>query len=162
MYLYKWLGSEEEGVAIVQQYPAALQLKNEEASIVFFESAEQINIPQAEQYEVLDATGELAAKSFAVCNNIPVTDDGREQFEGRFQNRARLIEHEQGFVAIRVLRPLQSDTYVILTLWESEIDFINWQESQAYNKAHTKRGTQEGIDQRPNIFPRSSFVTTYA
>lgn len=56
-------------------------------------------------YEVLDAVGLLGGE-FIVCNNIPVTDEGRPLFEHRFNQRARLIEKEPGFVAIRVLRPL--------------------------------------------------------
>lgn len=116
---------------------------------------------QTEAYEILDRTGALQNNCFAVLNNIPVTEEGRAQFEERFRNRAGLIEEEPGFIAIRVLRPLQSDTYVILTLWENEESFANWQQSKAYSKAHAKRGTEQGIDKRPNLFPRPSFVTTY-
>lgn len=112
-------------------------------------------------YEVLDAVGPLGG-SFVVCNNIPVTDEGRPLFEHRFQQRARLIEKEPGFVAIRVLRPLKSDTYVIMTMWENESAFRRWQQSKAYEKAHQKRGTEKAIDQQRSIFPRSSYVTTYA
>ncbi len=111
-------------------------------------------------YEVLDAVGPLGG-SFVVCNNIPVTDEGRPLFEHRFQQRARLIEKEPGFVAIRVLRPLKSDTYVIMTMWENESAFRRWQQSKAYEKAHQKRGTEKAIDQQRSIFPRPSYVTTY-
>ena len=98
-----------------------------------------------------------------MLNNIPVTEDGRSTFEGRFQQRARLIEQEPGFQAIRVLRPLDTDTYVIMTIWGNESDFKNWQTSKAYEHAHKKRNTSEGVDlQQPTIFPRPSFVTTYS
>lgn len=113
-------------------------------------------------YHILDTEGDLKGDTYAVANNIPVTEDGKEAFEQRFQNRARKIESETGFVAIRVCRPLDSDTYVILTLWETEKDFENWKQSQAYNHAHKQRGTEKGIDkQKPQIFPRSSYVETY-
>jgi heme oxygenase (mycobilin-producing) len=112
-------------------------------------------------YEVLDAVGNINQAFFAVFNNIPVTDEGRTLFEYRFQQRARLIENEPGFIAIRVLRPLNSDTYIILTLWGSKEDFTNWQESKAYSHAHKTRGTSEGIDQE-SIFPRASYVTKYS
>lgn len=112
-------------------------------------------------YEVIDASGEIETNGFFVLNNIPVTDEGRPVFEQRFMNRARAIEDEPGFVAIRVMRPMNSDTYVILTQWEKEAHFKDWQTSQAYSKAHAKRGTDEGIDKRPSIFSGPSFVTTY-
>lgn len=112
-------------------------------------------------YEVLDASGNLADSGFAVLNNISVTDEGRPLFEQRFSQRARLIENEEGFSAIRVLRPLQNDTYIIFTGWKDESSFSDWQSSKAYNEAHKKRGTSEGVDQQPSIFSRPSYVTSY-
>lgn len=113
-------------------------------------------------YEVIDANGTIAGSNFIVMNNIPVTEEGREAFEARFMNRARKVEGESGFSGIRVLRPLNSDTYVILTAWVSKESFEAWQKSQAYSHAHAKRDTSEGIAaQAPSIFARPSFVTTY-
>ena len=59
------------------------------------------------------------------------------------------------------MRPLNSDTYIILTEWSEESAFKAWQSSQAYNTAHKKRGTDEGIDKRPNIFAGPTYVKTY-
>lgn len=162
MKLYKWIGSEQEANAVVKDSrpEEVICLRNNEETLLLQEAVEA-SIPVTESYDILDKTGQLQNDCFAVLNNIPVTEEGRMQFEERFRNRAGLIEEEPGFVAIRVLRPLQSDTYVILTLWENEQSFKNWQQSQAYSKAHAKRGTEQGIDKRPNIFPRPSFVTTY-
>ncbi len=113
------------------------------------------------EYEVIDASGDLSDQGYFVLNNIPVTDEGRPIFEYRFNNRARAIENEPGFIAIRVLRPVSSDTYIILTEWSGPKSFEAWQTSQAYTQAHEKRGTEEGIDKRPNIFSSASYVTTY-
>ncbi|KAA0547594.1 antibiotic biosynthesis monooxygenase [Bacillus sp. BGMRC 2118] len=111
-------------------------------------------------FEVIDGSGQLNGSGFAIFNNIPVREEGRTTFEYRFKNRARLIETEPGFCSIRVLRPINHDTYVILTIWEKESDFINWQSSNAYNEAHKKRGTSEGIDKQ-SIFLRPSYVTKF-
>ncbi len=46
------------------------------------------------------------------------------------------MENEPGFEAIRVLRPLEGDTYVILTLWEEEKAFQGWRQSNSYQEAH--------------------------
>lgn len=113
------------------------------------------------KYEVIDASGELSDQGYYVFNNIPVTDEGRPIFEHRFKNRARAIENEPGFIAIRILRPIGSDTYIILTEWTGPSSFSAWQTSQAYNKTHEKRGSEEGIDKLPNIFSSASYVTTY-
>lgn len=159
MKLYKWLGNERETDKLKDKGWLVLSSGSDVAAISEQEVPAGDNI---EAYEVLDQKGQLEDGAYAVFNNIPVTEEGRELFESRFQNRAGLVEKEPGFAAIRILRPLDSDTYVILTMWEDESAFTAWQSSQAYSHAHKKRGTSEGIDKRPNIFPRPSFVTTYS
>lgn len=136
-----------------------MELGNE--AVLIQENDGTAGFAEADSYTVLDASGEIVKGNYAVFNNIPVTEEGREIFEQRFMGRARQIEDTEGFSAIRVLRPLESDTYVILTMWQDEGSFKAWQTSQAYANAHKKRGTEEGIDKKPNIFSRPSFVTTY-
>lgn len=163
MEIHKWSGHIDQGVGILGSLPNArlVYLMNGQEAIILYETEGAALLPDAEAYEVLDASGDLNSGYFAVFNNIPVTEEGRGRFEERFNNRARKIENEPGFEAIRVLRPQNSDTYVILTLWADEQSFKDWQQSNAYGSAHAKRGTAEGIDKAPNIFPRPSFVTTY-
>ncbi|MFD2216259.1 antibiotic biosynthesis monooxygenase family protein [Metabacillus endolithicus] len=138
-----------------------LLMANQDTGVLFHESDGETIFKEPKTYEVLDSTGNIKNGSFAVLNNIPVSDEGRPLFEKRFSERARMIENEPGFSAIRVLRPKSSDTYIILTLWESEKHFKDWQNSKAYEHAHKKRGSEEGID-RQSIFPRPSYVTTYS
>jgi heme-degrading monooxygenase HmoA len=133
----------------------------EDQSVLLHETNGESIFQEGTTYEVIDGTGEFLSAGFAVLNNIPVSDEGRSLFEYRFQNRARLIESEPGFVAIRVLRPLTTNTYIILTLWEKEKDFLAWQDSKAYNQAHKKRGISDDGDQQ-SIFPRPSYVTKYS
>ena len=136
-----------------------MELGNE--AVLIQENEGTAGFAEADSYSALDSSGDLTNGEYAVFNNVPVTEEGRELFEQRFMNRARKIEDTEGFGAIRVLRPLESDTYVILTIWQDETAFKAWQNSQAYAQAHKKRGTDEGIDKKPNIFARPSFVTTY-
>jgi heme-degrading monooxygenase HmoA len=132
----------------------------DEQTMLLHETTNESIFNEGREYEVLDQTGEFNGAGYAVLNNIPVSHEGRPLFEYRFKNRARAVENEPGFVAIRVLRPVNSDTYIILTLWENEKDFLNWQTSKAYDHAHKKRGTDEGVDQQP-IFPRPSYATKF-
>lgn len=163
MELYKWTGHRDQAVTLMANLANArlIYLVNGDEAVLLYETEGGPGLQGAEAYEVLNAVGDINEGFYAVFNNIPVTEEGRELFESRFQNRAGMVEKEPGFAAIRVLRPLNSDTYTILTIWKDEQSFKDWQESQAYGHAHAKRGTTEGIDKRPNIFPRPSFVTTY-
>lgn len=113
---------------------------------------------EPKKYEVIDAAGSITAPSgFVVCNHIPVSDEGRPVFEYRFKNRARLIEKEPGFLAIRVLRPLRYDTYMIFTIWQNEGDYNQWKKSKSFEAAHAKGEFGE----KPDIFPRPTFATRY-
>ncbi|WP_100330535.1 antibiotic biosynthesis monooxygenase family protein [Bacillus xiapuensis] len=136
-------------------------MENAEGAALLHESEKKTIFNSPRKYEVIDAFGELADRGYVVCNNIPVTDEGRPVFEYRFKNRARAIESVPGFIAIRVLRPLNSSTYIILTQWKDQNSFNGWKNSQAYHKAHEKRGTADGIDQQPKIFASPSYVTAY-
>ena len=120
--------------------------QNAEGTLLMHETEGSTFFEEPRKYEVIDAHGDLAQTGFVVFNNIPVTDEGRPVFEYRFKNRARKIEEEPGFMAIRVLRPMDSDTYIILTQWKDADAFHAWQDSKAYAKAHEKRGTSEGMD----------------
>ncbi|MCM3573351.1 MULTISPECIES: antibiotic biosynthesis monooxygenase family protein [Mesobacillus] len=137
-------------------------MNNNESSLLVHETDKKTVFSSPRKYEVIDSAGNLGHEGFAVFNNIPVTDEGRPLFEDRFLNRPRLIENEPGFIAIRVLRPLSSNTYIIMTIWKNESSFENWQKSKAYENAHKKRGTEAGIDgARPNIFESASYVSKY-
>ena len=104
---------------------------------MFYKENTEESVEGSLRYDVLDAVGEFKGQpGYIVCNNISVTDEGRPVFENRFKNRAGLIENEPGFQAIRVLRPLSNDTYVILTMWETEQNFKDWTESRSFENAH--------------------------
>lgn len=148
-----------------------LQKKHASEKIILMESAEGATLlhetnnktifQSPRKYEVIDASGELADYGFVVCNNIPVTDEGRPIFEYRFKDRARAIENTPGFVAIRVLRPLNSDTYVILTQWQDRESFTNWKDSKEFKQAHETQKPEAGVNKQPHIFSSPSYVTTY-
>ncbi|MDM5197709.1 antibiotic biosynthesis monooxygenase [Fictibacillus enclensis] len=141
--------SHEHAILLESGGDAALLAENEETN----------PFEEGHSYEILNSRGNLKNGSFAVLNHIQVTDEGRALFEERFHQRAGLVEKEPGFAAIRVLRPDKNDPYIILTLWESQSDFINWQQSSAYAEAHKDRGTGGGLPQ--TLFSGPSYVKQY-
>lgn len=159
MFLYLFHGTLPEDPQLDNVYT----LNGGDEPVYLFEAAHPLetSVDSRSAYQAIDSAGSLNG-GFAVLNNIPVSEDGRTAFEERFLGRARRVEDMPGFAGIRVLRPLQGDTYVILTIWQDEDSFKSWQSSESYNHAHKKRDTSEGItQQRPEIFARPSFVTTY-
>lgn len=114
-----------------------------------------------EQYEVIDRNGSLEDSGIIVLNCIPVKPEGRGKFEERFLSRPKRIENEEGFKAIRVSRPLEGDTYIVVTQWTSEEAFRNWQNSDAYSHAHKKRNTDKGLDRDVSVLKAKPYHEVY-
>ncbi|MFX3673797.1 MAG: antibiotic biosynthesis monooxygenase [Paenisporosarcina sp.] len=163
MNIYLTSGTPEFMESLKEKYAneKMIVLHGEGNAVLMHETNGKTVFSTPRKYEVIDSSGELTDQGYFVFNNIPVTDEGRPIFEHRFTNRARAIEDEPGFIAIRVLRPVSSDTYIVLTEWTGPGSFEAWQSSQAYSKAHEKRSTDDGMDKKPNIFSSASYVTTY-
>jgi heme oxygenase (mycobilin-producing) len=137
-------------------------LQNETNAVLIHESSSSSFFSAPRSYEVIESAGQFTEPGFAVLNNIPVTDEGRPLFEYRFKNRKGQIENEPGFIALRVLRPIKSNTYVVLTFWEDEKSFNNWQNSSSFKKAHSKPdGQGDGTAKPPQIFAGASYITKY-
>lgn len=115
----------------------------------------------SDTYEVIDTSGNVEAAGIIVLNNVPVKSEGRSAFEKRFLNRPRRIENEPGFKAIRIMRPMDSNTYVILSQWASEEAFRDWQNSVAYSYAHKHRGSEKGIDQDESVLKEKPYHQIY-
>ncbi|MCM3717482.1 antibiotic biosynthesis monooxygenase family protein [Fictibacillus phosphorivorans] len=142
-----------------EKYSQALLLEGDSNSALVFETDGENPFFEKHEYEVINQRGNLSGAGFVIMNHVPVTEDGRSLFEERFQNRAGLVENEPGFVGIRILRPLHQDPYIIMTLWRSHTDFINWQQSKAYEEAHKDRGTSRGLPE--TLFSGQSYVKEY-
>ncbi len=137
---------------------STLRIKHEEDTRYLFNTTDN---SFNNNYQAIDENGELQARGTIVLNNIPIAEDGKKAFEERFLNRARAIESTPGFIAIKVLRPLTDDTYVVLTQWESTQAFKDWQTSGAYHKAHKKRDTSEGLKQKENVVNEKPYHIIY-
>jgi heme-degrading monooxygenase HmoA len=86
-----------------------------------------------------------------VSNRLQVAEGREEDFEKRFEGRARLVEHMPGFVRLEILRPVKSDYYIVLTHWKDEASFRAWTDSAEFKEAHNSRPRAE-IFAGPNVF----------
>ncbi len=113
------------------------------------------------RYEVVGSSGSLSKNGYFVFNNIPVTDEGRPVFELRIKDNAGAVESELGFIAFRLLRPLDTDTYIIMTEWSESTYYTRWKNSSSFKEAHLADRTDAGIDNTTHIFSSAPYVTTY-
>lgn len=108
-------------------------------------------------YNILITKGEILTEGHVVMNNIPVMDEGKPVFEDRFKQRQNDVNSMPGFRAFRLLKPIKGDTYVVFTQWETEQDFLNWKNSEQFNKSH-----KDQISKPPAYFVDRPFVTSYS
>ena len=67
-----------------------------------------------------------------LCN---VAKGHEKEFESRFEGRAGLVDKMPGFIRFEILKPIQSDYYVVLTCWENRDAFRAWTESREFQEA---------------------------
>jgi heme-degrading monooxygenase HmoA len=86
-----------------------------------------------------------------VSNRIQVAKGHEQEFEKRFEGRARLVETMPGFVRLEIHRPIKSDYYCVVTHWRDEASFRAWTDSAEFKEAHNSRPRAE-IFAGPNVF----------
>ncbi|MFD2443117.1 antibiotic biosynthesis monooxygenase family protein [Bacillus sp. CGMCC 1.16607] len=133
-----------------------LMLNNEHALLVH-ETNGSTFFQAPRKYEVIDSHGQLNHKGFVAMNNISIADEGKPVFEYQVKNRQRLTESMPGFKAIRFLKPLNSNTYIIFTLWENEKSYQNWKNSNVHSQIP---GNGE-FNTKSNLFTMPPYITTY-
>jgi heme-degrading monooxygenase HmoA len=161
MYIYITVGTYDFLKALKEKHPQEkiAIMQNEDSALLLHETDGKTVFKVPRKYEILDSAGTIGEEGFVVFNHIPVTDEGRPIFEYRFKNRAKQIENEPGFLGIRVLRPLSSNTYVVLTVWDNKTSFTNWKNSASFNDAHLKQ--ENGTGAQPQLFSGIPYTKTY-
>ncbi|ETI69624.1 antibiotic biosynthesis monooxygenase family protein [Neobacillus vireti] len=133
---------------------------NQNGALLLHETNGKTLFKEPRRYEVLEASGELKKEGFAVMNNIPVTEEGRPVFEHQVKNSIGKVKNQSGFRSFRVLRPLSSNTYVIMTVWENELSYQTWQSSESFFGAHQTNAFVNNL--QPKIFESGSYVSKYS
>lgn len=106
----------------------------------------------------------MSVKSFVAINFIECSEDYRERFETLFGSRAHAIDQMPGFRHMQVLKPNDgSNTYLVVSHWDSEDSFSQWTKSPAFEAGHKRafedmaRARQEG-----RAVPMTSKFKTYS
>ncbi|ELK47669.1 antibiotic biosynthesis monooxygenase [Halobacillus sp. ACCC02827] len=144
-----------------EQHPQAplFFMQDGDKTVAYYEGEDTSIFEEGRDYETVDHVGTVQADGFVVMNNIPVSDEGRPVFEDRFKQRAGNVEQREGFQAIRILRPLKGNTYVVFTQWRNEQDFEDWKNSKSFDDAHKKSGPKHA--KKPSFIDGDAYITKY-
>ncbi|MDQ0973068.1 heme-degrading monooxygenase HmoA [Neobacillus niacini] len=158
MNVYIATGTFEYLKEIEERYPSELMVTmiNEDGALLLHETSTQTVFKEPSKYEVLATSGLIEKKGLVVINYIPVTEENKSLFEYRLKDLPRLLEKEMGLIAIRVLRPLSSNVYIILTIWDSQLTFEN-------SKNLLDSTIEQGYEyvNHSNIFISAPYVSKY-
>lgn len=130
-------------------------------SLLLHETDDKSVFQTPRKYEVVSSAGKLKEEGYFVYNNIPVTDEGRPIFEHRFSTSTGQLESQQGFIAFRLLRPLDSDTYIAITEWQDISDYDRWKHSREFKESPQSLDMKEFAGNTTHIFASASYITTY-
>ncbi|MGM8212048.1 antibiotic biosynthesis monooxygenase family protein [Virgibacillus sp. W0430] len=131
-------------------------MSNPNGALAYYEGKGKSVFQSGRTYHVLLSKGEISEKGYVVMNNIPVTEEGRPVFEDLFDKRQNEMDKVPGFHAFRLLQPNRGNTYVVFTQWSSEVDYLNWKDSDAFKNSHSEHAVKP-----PAYFADRPFVSTY-
>ncbi|MDL4842773.1 antibiotic biosynthesis monooxygenase family protein [Aquibacillus rhizosphaerae] len=160
MHAYMTNGTLDYLSKVANKHPQLniLFLEDQDKTVVYYEADKPTIFEAARKYDIVVSSGNLKEDGFVVMNNIPVTDEGKPIFESQFKKRASLIDNTPGFYGLRVLRPFQGNTYVVMVQWQDEASYEMWKDSDSFKKSHSKTDKTE---KKPPYTAGPSYVTTY-
>jgi len=126
-----------------------------DGALLYHETNGKTVFKSPRRYELVESTGDIKTEGFVVMNNIPVPDEGRPLFEHQSKNLIGKLMNQPGFVALRLLRPISSNTYIVMTVWANEISFDKWQQSNSFSEIEVTNGGQ------PPIFDSAPYTNKY-
>jgi heme oxygenase (mycobilin-producing) len=158
MYIYITIGTFEYLKGIELKYPSEsmIIMVNENGALLLHETSKPSVFKVPRNYEVLGSSGLIIKKGFIVMNNLPVTEESRPVLEYQFKNLPGLVETEERFKAIRILRPLSTNTYIILTQWENEIAY---EKGKSVLDSEINKGYKNVV--QSNMFTSAPYVSKY-
>lgn len=75
---------------------------------------------------------------FVAINYISCEEHYRQRFEELFSSRAGAIDKMPGFRRMHVLRPHDDSAYLVVSEWDSEVNFRAWTRSEAFAEGHRR------------------------
>ena len=81
--------------------------------------------------------------------NIPVSIEDRPSFEFELKNKMISVKNQYGINSMRLLRPIKSETYVIMTSWQNEQAYAKWDSDNLFTQKFNPFNTQVLFTSKP-------------
>ncbi len=133
-------------------------MRNQTAAVAYYEDNGPPVFDEPRGYEIFVTKGTLQLKGYVVMQHIPVSDDGKPIFESEYQDQADKIKAQPGVYALRVLRPLRGNTYVVFIQWENEARYQSWFKADMLKNTFGKKKKKK---KKPKYRAGKPFSTKY-
>lgn len=132
-------------------------MKSGTSTLVLYESSRKKSIfVSGRSLEQLHRYQAIQAKGFVAMDFIPVMTDTMPIFEERTLAMMPYLQQIKGLVALRFLKQFKSNQYVVLTQWETEQYYVDWQRSNSYEHTNVLN-----LARLPAYFAERPFTNTY-
>lgn len=132
-------------------------MKSGASTLVLYESKKKKSVfVSGRSYEVLHINGDINKKGFVTTEVIPVMEDSMPVFEERTLKLMPKFKSINGLVALRFLKQLKSNQYVIFQQWESEQYYFEWKNSLQYKDTDVL-----SLARLPAYFAERPFTNSY-
>ncbi|WP_040287126.1 antibiotic biosynthesis monooxygenase family protein [Sporosarcina koreensis] len=162
--IYTTRGTVDFMEKVKEKYPdeKMILMNGSGTSLLLHETEGKTVFQTPHKYEVIAELGQLQDRGFFAMNNVPVSDEGKPVFEDRFKKDYGKMADAAGFTAYRLLRPIGSDTYVILTEWEDAKAFDMWRHTPAFKDAYDTSTMDAHAGPAVHIFTSAPYLSLYS
>ena len=93
-------------------------------------------------------------------NAITVPKELDAEVARRFAERAGAVDGQEGFQGFELLRPTDTrDTWLVVTRWDTEENFLAWTQSPAFAEGH--RAAMKTAKERPESLQLTAELWSY-
>lgn len=159
MYMFMTTGTVRFLKTVTDRHPKHEfhYMKSGASTLVLYESSKKKSVfVSGRSYEVLHSFKEINKKGFITMEAIPVMEDSMPVFEERTLKLLPKMEQLHGLKAIRFLKQIKSNQYILLQQWESERYYYDWKNSLAYQDTDV-----HSLARLPAYFAERPYTNTY-
>ncbi|MBM7699600.1 antibiotic biosynthesis monooxygenase family protein [Kurthia huakuii] len=134
---------------------------NDVNSILLHETDKKTKFAAPKKYNIVASEGQLEQHGYFALIYVSLMQEQHQVFEDRFKQRQHGISQEPGFVAFRLLRPLNDTDYVVLTEWTGAGSFEAWKLTNDYQEAIASYQEVGTLNMNSQSFEPILFTKTY-
>lgn len=127
-YIHTTTGTPEFMKQLQEKYSSEEMyvLYGSSSTILLHETEGKTKFQTPRSYEVLASYGNFQENGYFYFFHIPVSDEGRPVFEHEAVKLIQTTANEPGLFALRILKPIKADTYLIMSQWSGASSYEQW------------------------------------